>query len=82
MLLMPSSFELLMVFLSWFLPFVLFQELRLPDDVVNAGRLACLQVLPFMLATKIYFNLQPQGNKLVVGALAGAMVLIALRGGI
>lgn len=79
-ILMTSSFELLMVFLSWFLPFVLFQELHLPANVVEAGRLACLQVLPFMLATKIYFNAQPQGNKWVVGALAGAMVMIALRG--
>lgn len=81
-ILMPSSFELLMVFLSWFLPFVLFQELHLPETVISAGRLACLQVLPFMLATKIYFNLQPQGNKWVVGVLTGAMVLIALRGGV
>lgn len=79
-ILMTSSFELLMVFLSWFLPFVLFPELRLPANVVEAGRLACLQVLPFMLATKVYFNVQPQGNKWVVGALAGAMALVALRG--
>lgn len=75
-----SSFELLMVFLTWFLPFVLFQELHFPANVVEAGRLACLQVLPFMLATKIYFNVQPQGNKWVVSALAGAMVVVALRG--
>ncbi len=79
-ILMTSSFELLMVFLSWFLPFVLFQELHLSAEVVAAGRLACLQVLPFMLTTKIYFNVQPQGNKWVVGALAGAMGAIALRG--
>jgi UDP-GlcNAc:undecaprenyl-phosphate GlcNAc-1-phosphate transferase len=79
-ILMTSSFELLMVFLSWFLPFVLFQELKLPENVVDAGRLACLQVLPFMLATKIYFNVQPRGNKWVVGVLAGAMAVAALRG--
>lgn len=75
-----SSFELLMVFLSWFLPFVLFDELHLPANVVESGRLACLQVLPFMLTTKIYFNLQPQGNRWVAGALAGAISLIVLRG--
>jgi len=75
-----SSFELLLVFLSWFVPFVLFEGLRLPADVIEAGRLACLQVLPFMLAAKIYFNLQPQGDRWVVGALAGAMVVTALRG--
>lgn len=79
-ILMTSSFELLMVFLSWFLPFVLFKELRLPSSVVDAGRLACLQVIPFILATKIYFNTQPQGNKWVVGILSGSTVLIALRG--
>ena len=79
-ILMTSSFELLMVFLSWFLPFVLFKELRLPSSVVDAGRLACLQVIPFILATKIYFNTQPRGNKWVVGILSGATVLIALRG--
>lgn len=79
-ILRTSSFELLMVFLSWFMPFVLFEELRLPPSVVEAGRIACLQVLPLMLATKIYFNLQPQGNRWVVGVLATAMGLIALRG--
>lgn len=79
-ILMASGFELLMVFLSWFLPFVLFQELHFPAKLAEAGRLACLQVLPFMLATKIYFNLRPQGNKWVVGLLAGAMAVVALRG--
>lgn len=75
-----SGFELLLVFLSWFVPFVLLEGLRLPADVIEAGRLACLQVLPFMLAAKIYFNLHPQGDRWVVGALAGAMVVTALRG--
>jgi UDP-GlcNAc:undecaprenyl-phosphate GlcNAc-1-phosphate transferase len=79
-ILKTSSFELLMVFLSWFLPFVLFQELHLPVDVEAAGRLACLQVLPFMLSAKIYFTVQPRGNRWVVGVLAGAMVIVALRG--
>lgn len=75
-----SGFELLMLLLSWFLPFVLFQELSLPIRVVDAGRHACLQVLPFMLAIKIYFDTQPQANKWVVGILSGTMVLITLRG--
>ena len=79
-ILMTSSFELLMVLLSWFLPFVVFEELHFPAVVLDAGRMACLQVLPFMLATKIYFNAQPQGNKWVVGALGGALAVIALRG--
>lgn len=75
-----SSFEILMVFLSWFLPFVVFQELRLPANVVDSGRIACLQVLPFMSAAKIYFNVQPHGNKWVVAALCGAIVIVVLRG--
>lgn len=80
LVLKTSSFELLMVFLSWFLPFVLFEELSLPEQVGEAGRWACLQVLPFMLTAKIYFNLQPHGNRWVVGMLTGAMMVIALRG--
>lgn len=79
-ILRTSSFELLMVFLSWFMPFVLFKELNLPVNVIDAGRHACLQVLPFMLAIKLYFNMQPRANKWVVGILSGATVLIALRG--
>lgn len=75
-----SSFEILMVFLSWFLPFVLFQELRLPANVVDAGRIACLQVLPFVSAVKLYFNVQPHGNKRVVAVLCGAIVIVVLRG--
>lgn len=80
LILKTSSFELLMLFLSWFLPFVLFEAVKLPGHVVEAGRLACLQVLPFMLAAKIYFNIQSQGNKWVVGVLSGAMIVVALRG--
>lgn len=79
-ILSTSGFELLMLFLSWFMPFVLFQELSLPVSVVDAGRHACLQVLPFMLAIKLYFNTQPQANKWVVGILSGTTVIIALRG--
>jgi len=79
-ILSTSGFELLMLLLSWFMPFVLFQELSLPARVVDAARHACLQVLPFMLAAKIYFGTQPQANKWVVGILSGTMVLIALRG--
>lgn len=48
-----SGFELLMVLLSWFLPFVLLEDLRLPGNVVEAGRMACLQVIPFMFTAKI-----------------------------
>lgn len=75
-----SSFELLMLFLSWFMPFVLFKELNLPVNVIDAGRHACLQVLPFMLSIKIYLDREPRTNKWVVGILSGTTVLIALRG--
>ena len=75
-----SGFELLMVLLSWFVPFVVFQEVRLPSAVVEAGRLACLQSLPFLLATKIYFNVQPQADRWVVGVLVSVIVIAALRG--
>jgi UDP-GlcNAc:undecaprenyl-phosphate GlcNAc-1-phosphate transferase len=79
-ILKPSSFELLMIFLSWFMPFVLFPELHLPANVIDAGRIACLQVIPFILVSKIYFNLHRDGNKWVVGTFAGTMVIVALRG--
>ncbi|MDP2760547.1 MAG: MraY family glycosyltransferase [Sideroxyarcus sp.] len=74
-----SGFELLMVLLSWFLPFVLFKDLHLPESVVDAGRMACLQVIPFMFVTKIYFNAKPQDNRWVVGVLSVAMTVVALR---
>ncbi|MFA5370908.1 MAG: MraY family glycosyltransferase [Sideroxydans sp.] len=74
-----SGFELLMVLLSWFLPFVLLEDLRLQDDVIEAGRMACLQVIPFMFTAKIFFNTQPQKNQWMVGALSGAMLVIVLR---
>jgi len=75
-----SGFELLMLFLSWFLPFVLLEGLNLSMHLVDAGRLACLEALPFMLAAKVYFNLQPQGNRWVVFAMTGAMAVVAIRG--
>lgn len=75
-----SGFELLMVLLSWFLPFVLFEDLKLPQEVIEAGRVACLQVIPFVIVAKIYFNAKPQDNRWIVGGLSGAMVVVALRG--
>jgi len=75
-----SAFELLMVLLSWFLPFVLFEDLKLPQPVIEAGRVTCLQVIPFMIAAKIYFNAKPQDHRWLVGGLSGAMAVVALRG--
>lgn len=74
-----SGFELLMVLLSWFLPFVLLEDLRLADDVVEAGRMACLQVIPFVFTAKIYFNAQPEENPWLVMTLSGALLVIVLR---
>jgi UDP-GlcNAc:undecaprenyl-phosphate GlcNAc-1-phosphate transferase len=78
-MLVTSASELLTVFLSWFLPFVLLPELHLSASVAEAGQRACLQVLPFMLAVKIYFHLQPQGNALAVNALIPARVVAVGR---
>jgi len=69
MILMISSVELLIVFLSWFPAFVWSQELHLSPNVIDAGRMACLQVLPFILAIKIYFNVHAHGSRLAVGSL-------------
>lgn len=77
--LQTSSFELLMLFVAWFVPFVLLPEIGLPPRIVDAGRWACLQALPFLLAAKIYFRIQPRGNIWVVGIMTSALVIIALR---
>ncbi len=75
-----DSFELLILFLSSFVPLVLLDEMRFSAHIVEAGRLACLQAIPLLVVVKIYFAQQPAGNRWVERTLAAALAVVALRG--
>lgn len=75
-----SSFELLILFISSFLPLVFFDGMNFSDHIVEAGRYAALEAIPLLIVTKIYFQNDPKNHQWVVRAFAIAITLVAVRG--
>lgn len=75
-----SGFELLMLFVSWFIPFVVLEELNMPGNVIRAIQHACLLSIPFMLAMKINIRNYGGHNRWIVGPLVFGLVAVGVRG--
>ena len=50
---MTSSFEILLIFISWFIPFVVLPAIEVPEHVLTATKLACLGAIPLFIAIKL-----------------------------
>lgn len=77
--LFTTSFELLLLFLIWFLPFILLDSLLIPEEFIFAGKIACLESLPYLLLLKIYFKKKPEANVQILSGLTIALITIVLR---
>ncbi|TXT25107.1 MAG: UDP-N-acetylglucosamine:undecaprenyl-P N-acetylglucosaminyl 1-P transferase [Gallionellaceae bacterium] len=73
-----SGFELLILFVSWFVPFVALEDLQISATVLQSVQRTCLLSIPFMLAMKI--NIRNQGqNHWVSIPLVVALAIVATR---
>ncbi|ATX81982.1 UDP-GlcNAc:undecaprenyl-phosphate GlcNAc-1-phosphate transferase [Mariprofundus ferrinatatus] len=50
---LTSSFEILLIFTSWFIPFVVLPAIEVPEKFSVATKLACLGAVPLFIAIKL-----------------------------
>jgi UDP-GlcNAc:undecaprenyl-phosphate/decaprenyl-phosphate GlcNAc-1-phosphate transferase len=75
-----SGFELLILFVSWFIPFVVLDELQLSENLVRAVQHACLFSIPFMLAMKINIRNYGGHNRWIAVPLVFGLAAAGARG--
>ncbi len=76
---LTSSFELLLIFISWFIPFLVLPALEVPDSVMHAAKASCLVAIPLLIAMKLVIKRQPQRNRDMAIGLILMLCFIALR---
>ena len=74
-----SCFELLMLFVSWFVPFVMLEDLKLSTNDIHAMRFACLLSIPFLLAIKINISIHGGHNRWIAIPLVFGLSVAGLR---
>lgn len=75
-----SGFELLMLFISWFIPFVVMAELPVSPAVLHAVQHACLLSIPFLLAMKINIRVFGGHNRWIAIPLIFGLTVVGFRG--
>ncbi|HID37217.1 MAG TPA: hypothetical protein EYP39_07585 [Ghiorsea sp.] len=73
-----SGLEILLIILSWFIPYALLPVLNVSEEVMVAAKTSCLAAIPLFIAMKIVIRRQPDRNYLMVGGLLGILILILI----
>lgn len=60
--LITSSFEVLIIFISWIIPYLILPIAVIPTKVVIATKFACLGAIPLLIAIKLVIKRQPHRN--------------------
>lgn len=76
--LLTSSFEILLIFVSWFLPYVILPALAVSGQVLEAARFACLAAIPLFVAIKLVTRRSLDRDIMAIG-LTGILLLIGIR---
>ncbi|MDT8377227.1 MAG: MraY family glycosyltransferase [Mariprofundaceae bacterium] len=76
---LTSGFELLLIFISWCLPYVILPAIEVPEPVLDAAKLACLGAIPLLIAMKLVIRRQPHRNRKMAVGLIFILAFIAAR---
>lgn len=76
---LTSSFELLLIFVSWFVPYIVLPAIELPEHVLHAAKLSCLGAVPLLIAMKLVIKSQPHRNRKMTLALIVMLCLVSIR---
>jgi UDP-GlcNAc:undecaprenyl-phosphate GlcNAc-1-phosphate transferase len=74
-----SSFELLMLFVCWFIPFVVLKEMNFSKELIAAIQNACLLAIPYMLAMKINIRNLGGHNRWIMAPLFFGLIAVGMR---
>lgn len=73
-----SGFEVLLIVLSWFVPYLLLPVLHVSDVIMAATKTSCLEAIPLFIAMKIVIRKQPHRNHMMAFALISIIALMIL----
>jgi len=76
---LTSSFELLLIFISWFIPYIALPALDVSVALIETAKLSCLGAIPLFIALKITLKDRPHRNKKMAIGLILLFSLIAVR---
>jgi len=77
---LTSGLEVLLIFISWFIPFTLLPILEVSDAVLHAAKTSCLEAIPLFIAMKIVIRRQPDRNYVLVIGLCLILLLMLIVG--
>jgi len=73
---LTSGLEVMLIFISWFIPFVVLPVLQVSEAVMVAAKTSCLEAIPLFIAMKIVIRKQPDRNYLMVGGLSFVLLIM------
>lgn len=73
---LTSGLEIILIFLSWFVPFTLLPVLDVPEEIMLAAKTSCLQAIPLLIAMKIVIRKHPDRNYMMVIGLLSILLLM------
>jgi len=76
---LTSSFELLLISISWFVPYVVLPVLGVSETVMDAAKLSCLAAIPLFIALKLAIKGQLHRNRKMAIGLISLLVFMAMR---
>ncbi|MDX8377273.1 MAG: MraY family glycosyltransferase, partial [Mariprofundales bacterium] len=77
---LTSGFELLIIFISWFIPMIVLPQLHASEELIDILKLVCIEAIPFFLAIKILIREQPRRNHTIAIAMVFVLVLLSGKG--
>lgn len=75
---LTSSFELLMIFIAWFIPVILTEAIDITEENKAILILSCLESIAFLLAMKIIIRREPSKNLNLVSCMIFTYFLIGV----
>lgn len=75
---LTSGLEIILIFLSWFVPFTLLPVLDVSEEIMLAAKTSCLQAIPLLIAMKIVIRRHPDRNYMMVIGLLSILLLMLI----
>ncbi|MBF0281359.1 MAG: hypothetical protein HQM07_02140 [Zetaproteobacteria bacterium] len=76
---LTSSFEFLMIFIAWFIPYMVLPIISAPAFVMTGAKLACLESIPLFMALKILIKRQAHRNQSMAIAFVFILLMISVK---
>ena len=73
---LTSGLEVILIFVSWFVPYALLPVLNVSAEVLVAVKMSCLQAIPLFIAMKIVIRRHPDRNYMFISGIIGILLLM------